>query len=201
MAMPGLSGASDRPQLAQSPGDGLGVVNSTRYENLDTSLPIKVLALDDTNHNLRLRDEMIVRLEGASYGLSDQADLELSFDTEVVQGHFESAQPSLGKLEAGTNTGVGRRSTDTGVDVEVNVWSSTQDSVLGGRKSAGGKRVVSQFRIFAILQDLRSGTRLWEGDVRAPLGQSDPERLSRSMIAPLIEALGRTVKHEPVELR
>ena len=186
---------------AEELSEGVGLLNTKMYHRLDSAVPIRVVALDDTNLNLDLRERMVRRLQDANFVLSEQAPLELTFDNEVVQGTFESAQPSLGRLEAGTSTGVGRRSTDTGVDVNVNVWSSTQDSVLGGRKSTGGKRMASQFRIFAVLQDRRSGTRIWEGDVRAMMTQSDLERLGRSMVIPLVDSLGQTVRRERIELR
>ena len=189
------------PASAEGLGDGVGVLNAKMYHPLDGAVPIRVVALDDTNLNLDLRERMVRQLQDAKFVLSEQAPLELTFDNEVVQGTFESAKPSLGRLQAGTSTGVGRRSTDTGVDVNVNVWSSTQDSVLGGRKSAGSKRLASQFRIFAVLQDRRSGTRIWEGDVRAAMTRSDLERLGRSMVVPLVDSLGQTVRREAVELR
>ena len=193
---------ADRPlQLAEGLSEGTGVLNTKSYHGIDTGRPVSVVALDDTDLNLKFRAQIIDQLRTAGYSVVDQADLELSFDNEVMQGAIESSGPSLGRLEAGTNTGVGRRSTDTGVDVNVNVWSSSQDSVLGGRKSGGSTRTASQLRVFAVLQDRRSGIRLWEGDARAVMSQSNPDRLGRAMVPPLVEALGQTVRREPFELR
>ena len=62
------------------------------------------------------------------------------------------------------------------------------------------KRKVSQYRVFVILENRRSGTRIWEGEARSPLSQSNPERVAQSMVAPLIDSLGETLRHETVEL-
>lgn len=187
--------------LAESDQSGVAMVNSQSYEVFDGAAAVKVVPENDSDLNLTFRSRMQDALRQSSRAVSDDGSLELLFDSSVVQGQFSTTKPSLGRLKAGTDTGLGNRSTDTGVDVEVNVWSSSQDSVLGGRKASDDKRVVNQFLITASLRDRRSGKRLWDGEVRSPMGQSDPERLGQAMIGPLIESLGRTVQNEIFQVR
>jgi hypothetical protein len=190
----GAARAGGTPQLSQAAPPVVGVVNTASYEPLDKSLPVKVLALNDTDLNLQIREQIADEMRHAAYRVTEPAALELSFDSSVEQGQFPARDLSLGHLEAGSER---RGKSDTGVDVEVNVWSSSQDSVLGGRKEAEGKRKVNQFHINAELRDLRSGTLIWRGDVLADMGLAGARQISAQLVAPLVASLGRTVRNEP----
>jgi len=194
--------AAERPggaaQLVQAPAPVVGVVNAASFEPLDRALPVTVQPLDDTDLNLQIRDQILAELRQGAYRVSDPAALELSFDSSVEQGRIPARELSLGHLDAGSEKDA---QSGTGVDVEVNVWSSSQDSVLGGRKEAEGKRKVSQFHINAELRSLRDGTLIWRGDVFADMDLSGPEQLSGQLVLPLVASLGRTVRNQPFGAR
>ena len=175
--------------------NAVGAVNSSAFEAFDSGRALKVVPLDDTDLNLQIRDQIVQELVRAAYGTSGEGQLELSFDTAVEQGQIPSRQLSLGRVEAGSELDA---QSDPGVDVEVNVWSSSQDSVLGGRKEAEGKRKTNQFRITAELRDVAARTLLWRGEVVSEMGLEQPEQLSAAMVGPLVDSLGRTVRNRPL---
>ena len=110
---------------------------------------------------------------------------------ETHPDFFERHAALLGRLEAGS---------DTGVDFRLNFWSSSQDSLLGGRQSKGETRAANVFHMNAVLRDRRSGKVLWQGDAYSEMIVPDEPRIARSMVRPLVTNLGRTVKGEPFEL-
>ncbi|MGF1609767.1 MAG: hypothetical protein ACFCUQ_10250 [Kiloniellales bacterium] len=184
---------SEAVQFAQA---GQGRVSSVLFHDLPPGFPVEVISFDDTEADLEIRGRFEEELQKAGHLVAGGAPLELSFTAEVMQGDLATRQPSLGRIGGGSEHDKGNRGSDTGVDVELNVWSSTQDSVLGGRQSRGGGGG-ARYHMTAQLRDRESGRVLWQGDAYCEMQGSDRLRLARSMVRPLVGAYGRSVKDEP----
>ena len=178
-----------------------GSVSSVLFHDLPAGLPIEVTVFDDTDTNLEIQARFAEELEKSGYLVAENAPLELSFTSEVIQGKLQEKTGSLGRIGASTEADRGTRGSDTGVDLEVNVWSSTKDSVLGGIQPQSGSSRQAQMHINALLRDRDSGQVLWQGDAFSAMVMSDERRLAGAMVKPLVDAFGRSVKDEPFQVR
>ena len=178
------------PALAQA-GGAPGVMKSVAYAPIAAEHSISVAPVDDTDLNLRIKDLFEGELTATGRATSDQAAVTLSFETRVIQGHFSEGLPDLARLQAGT---------DVGVDFQMNVWSSTQDSLLGGRQRKDEVRRANVFHINVVLRDQGSGEVLWQGDAFSEMVVPDELRIARSMVRPLVTNLGQTVTQEPFDI-
>jgi hypothetical protein len=111
----------------------------------------------------------------------------LLFESEVVPANLAPPPPSLGSA----------RLSDGGAEVNVNVWSSSQDSVLGGRQE-GAEAGANVFHINAVLRDRASGEVVWQGDGYYVLREPETERVARALVPPLVERIGQSVVREPL---
>lgn len=188
-------------QTAQAGAAGQGSLTATAYHAVPGGFPIEVRTFDDSAVNLDIQSRLIDALGRSGYLVEAGAPLELSFESEVIQGAVSTNRTSLGRVESSTNASTGNQGSSIGVDVQVNVWSSTQDSVLGGRQSAGGSGKHARFHINAVLRDRENGRVLWQADALGDLLTADEGRVARAMIEPLVEAFGQSVADRRFELR
>jgi len=169
---------------AQTASGGVGVVHAVSYREVPNPLSLSISLLDDSNLDLRIRDQMVASLERAKHSLGDDPLFELELSSEVRSGGFSAANPSLGRLSSDTD--------DT--RFEMNIWSSSLDSVLGGRHSDRERRTLSSFEIEATLRERSLGEVVWEGRaiVQGERGQVEP--YVPRMVESLVQSLGRTVR-------
>lgn len=169
-----------------------GMLTAQAFKETPESFTVSVSPYDDSGLNLRLKDDFEAQLRDSGRGrvaTSDEAGYLLLFESGVVPAEAVPRGPSLGSAQVGNE----------GVDVTVNIWSSSQDSVLGGRQDKGlvGSSV---FHIGVILRDRESGTVVWQGDAYHELDEPETERVARAMVAPLVEKIGQSVAREPFEI-
>lgn len=169
---------------AQTASGGLGVVHAVSYREVPNPLSLSITLFDDSNLDLRIRDQMVASLERAKYSLGDDPPFELELSSGVRSGSFSAANPSLGRLSSNTDNTL----------FQMNIWSSSLDSVLGGRHSDRERRTLSSFEIQATLRERSLGEVVWEGRaiVEAERGQVEP--YVPRMVESLVRSLGRTVR-------
>lgn len=175
---------STAPVLGNKP----GLLVTRVFKKPPEKLTVSVTPYDDSDLNLRLKQDFEAQLaaqDRARVETASGAAYLLLFETEVVPADAVPRGPSLGAANV----------TESGVDVNVNVWSSSKDSVLGGRQQDGdvGSNV---FHINAVLRDRGSGDVTWQGDAYYELSGPASERVARGMVAPLVQKLGQSVAHE-----
>ncbi len=108
---------------------------------------------------------------------------------------------ALGRWPDGQSIAVTPFADDAGVQLDLNIWSSSQDSLLGGRQKAGApSRKINLFHMNVVLGDRESGKTLWQGDAYCEMRTADPARIAGSMVAPLVASLGRSVKARPFDI-
>ena len=125
---PGSAGAGNGQtslQLAQLAANGApGIVTTASLDDLPEGLPIAVTPFDDNDLSLSVQARFEAALRAAGWPVSDSAPLTLSFETKVIEGRFTQAETSMGRFEADHD----------GMQLNLNIWSSNQDSLLGGRQ-------------------------------------------------------------------
>jgi hypothetical protein len=177
--------------LAQlGPNGAPGIVNSTAFGHVTPGLSVAVSPFDDTDLNLAVKTRFEEELERTSRTISEQAVLRLSFDTQVIQGRFSGDGPTLGRFEGDS---------ERGVHFEFNIWSSTKDSMLGGRQKRDSRKA-NVFHMNAELRDERTGKVLWQADAFCEMLTPDRLRIARSMVRTLVANLGRTAKSAPFDI-
>lgn len=178
-------------QVAQlGPGGAPGIVKSVAFVPLTASDAIMVRAFDDTALNLDLKARFETALTNSGRTVSLKAPLRLDFESEVIRGEIKAAGGTLGSFEGNTREGA---------RVVLNLWSSSQDSLLGGQRTEEVRKA-NVFHINASLRDTRSGRVIWQGDAYCALRGFEAESVAVSLVAPLVGSLGRTVTGEPFEI-
>jgi len=181
------------PQIAQlGPNGAPGVVRAVSFGPLPDAAAVTILAEEDDDLNNQIKDLLLRELAAEDRTVAADAPLELLFRSGQVESVVEGQRPSLGRLEAGT---------DRGVDFRMNVWSTNEDSVLGGRRQRQAGSRTNVFQISLTLRDRQTGKTLWQGDSYCEMLTGDKLRLSRSMLPPLVSQIGQTVKDAPFEIQ
>ena len=129
-------------------------------------------------------------LRGRSYQVDPSGGYEITLRARFEEGRYEDPQGNLGSVDVGTSGGSG---------FEVNVWSTSKDSLLTGRQSTGVKEA-PQLRIRATLRDLTSGRVQWRGEASGVLGNIDDEVAGRALGTALADAFGCAVLVENIPL-
>ncbi len=191
VVLPGDGVAQQAPAAEQTARPAPGMVTARTFRQPAEGFTVSVSPYDDSELNLKLKSDFEAALAGRWQAKATEeaaAAYLLLFEAEVVTGELAPKPPSLGSA----------RVDDEGAEVNVNVWSSTQDSVLGGRQEAApaGSNV---FHIGAVLRDRRSGEVAWQGDAYYVLSEPETERVARALVAPLVDKIGQSVAREPLE--
>lgn len=169
-----------------------GMLTTRAFSQPPQGLAVFVAPYDDSELNLKLQGDFEGRLAdklGARVTPERTASFLFLFESEVVPAEQAPGRPSLGSA----------RVDEGGAEVNVNVWSSSQDSVLGGRQQAG-ELGSSVFHINAVLRDKASGEVVWQGDAYYDLSGPETERVARALVAPLVDKMGQSVVREPLQL-
>ena len=179
-------------QLAQLASNGApGIVTTFARGELPDGLPIAVTPFTDDNLSLSVKARFEEALRAADRPVSETAPLTLSFETKVIKGRFTQDQARLGRFEAD----------EDGVQFNLNIWSSNQDSLLGGRQKADAtSRKANLLHMNVVLRDRETGKTLWQGDAYCEMLTTDQLRIANSMVAPLIANLGRSVTEQPFDI-
>ena len=192
VVLPGDVLAQQARAAEQAARPASGMVTVRTFRQPAGGFTVAVSPYDDSELNLKLKSDFEAALADrwqAKVTEEAAAAYLLLFEAEVVTGEQVPKAPSLGTA----------RVDDEGAEVSVNVWSSTQDSVLGGRQEAApaGSNV---FHIGAVLRDRASGTVAWQGDAYHVLKEPETERVARALVAPLVDKIGQSVAREPLEI-
>ena len=170
-----------------------GTVTARLLGKVPADPVVFVSPYDDSELNLKLQADFERRI--ADTGKARLATTEagagflLLFESEVVAADQVPHQANIGSA----------RVDQGGAEVNVNVWSNTQDSVIGGRQEEADPKS-SVFHINAVLRDQKSGEVVWQGDAYHVLREPGTERVARAMVLPLVKTMGETVARAPIEI-
>ncbi|NIA69508.1 hypothetical protein HBA54_12980 [Pelagibius litoralis] len=198
-------GQSINGEPGKSPANAVqapGMLTTRAFKKVSDSATVTVTPYDDNDLNLQLKADFESALAAQERTVTEaKTGLLLLFETKVIPAEQAPRRPSLGSVRAssGNERDLTRESEDSvEVEANVNVWSNTQDSVLGGRQEAQALGA-SVFHMNAVLRDQSNGEVLWQGDAYYELQTPDTERIARSMVPLLVDNLGKSAANEPFE--
>jgi len=184
-------------QEAAAPADTR--LNAFACEALPAPLRVDVEVLDNAERDLRFRDGFVARLRSAGVEVADNASLIMTLELRKVVEFERREGGELFELRAGQeNEDIGR---EGDLFMRGNVWSNRSDSVLGGRKRDPGQLSVDQLQITASVNRRDDGRCLWRGEVQHELDGEDADDAMQRLLPLLADALGKTVRDQPVKLR
>ncbi|MGP1255269.1 MAG: hypothetical protein ACTS10_12705 [Kiloniellales bacterium] len=163
-------------------------VIATLFSDAPPMLPVSVDVYDDSELNLQLRDDVIAALKARGVTVDPAGALLLMLDLQVRQGQMERTDPSLGQAQ--TSRG--------GAQVDVNVLSNTEDSLLGGQRSEPGVRILREglVTLSGQLRDQAENEVVWQGDASTSMDERGLEGLAPLLVDPLADSYGRTEDRE-----
>ncbi len=172
--------------LAQSPDAPLpGRTHAASYAPMPSGLTISVRPWDNNTANQRLKGKFTEALSQRGVALSETgAPLTLNFETEVESIAVPDGGPTLGQLQARNHES----------RVRLNFWSTTQDSLVTGRRGGDSGGGTVRYVLRATLDDQRSGHRLWQGQTSYDATSGDETTTFALMVPVLVEGLGQTVR-------
>lgn len=177
------------PAFAQSPNAKSGRINAFICEKLPQASIVDVQMLDDAPRYRQLREKFITELREDGIGVKTGAPLTLTIDLKTVRDSQSSDQHGVGELRLGR---------DGGVSLRGKLWSNSADSVLGGRNKSSRGYDTTLLLITASLNRRDDNRCIWQGELIHDLKGEDPDRTAYQFMAPLAEAIGKTVQNERV---
>lgn len=197
------------PPAAAAPpagaGDWTGELSATLLAPLPARPTFDVVIYDDTKENLAFRQAFLDALTRAGYQVGDKAAYTFSFATSVTwkQKHLKELQTEAVRkhpVESGeTTVPVGR---------ETEPWAEPEAMMFGDRRTTPplvAPRISNtendRLDISVTLRDEASGKVVWIADLALPLLEEDRPRIVRSIIGPIIGAIGRNANHEPFQVK
>ena len=162
-----------------------GELQAVSYREVSDRLSLSIILYDDTDLDLEIRDQMVAALEAAKHSVGVGPLFELELTSEFRPAALARRQPSLGELS----------SADGDVELQMNVWSTTQDSLIGGRQSEVGRRSGSMFEISAILREKSGSDVIWEGHAIVGSEREQAELFVPRMVEALVQNIGLSLIH------
>jgi len=164
---------------------GFGELTASSYEPFPDRAPIAVGLLDDSELNSRLRDDARAAIKASGRPLDHHSSLILYLSTEITGQDGKKKSGSFARLYGDS---------EHGVDLSLNVYSDTTDSLITGAKKEKPGRV-----IYRLIGEVRRGADvLWQGRVVTEESLGDTYRTFKPMVQTLVDALGETeVPEEP----
>ncbi len=176
-ALPAVVQAQDSPPP--------GRTHAAAYAPVPTELTVAVRPWDNSAANLRLKTNFTDAMAKRGVRLAEaDAPLMLNFETEVESLSAPEAGPTLGQVQSRNHES----------RVRMNFWSTTQDSLVTGRRDTAAGLSSVRYILRATLDDRRSGQRLWQGEASYTANPADETTTFALMVPVLVENFGQTVR-------
>lgn len=182
-----------------------GEFSSSKLLAIPAKPVFDVVIYDDTEQNLAFRKEFLAALRKAGYRTSDKAPFEFSFATSITW-----RERRIREYER-------QQRRQHPVDIEEATFPDRFDPVYGnepGSRLFGDRRTRAPRTLPSIsnadqdrldisveLRDRKSGEIVWTADLALPLLEFDRPRITRSIVGPIIKAVGRNVIREQFDVR
>lgn len=179
--------------------DAPGRLSSYFCGTMPANLSVEVVLLDNADANLRIKNAFVDRLRRQGVAVQPGAALTLTLEIAAVR-EFEER----GKEESLIELRVGQANRELGqqgdVDLRGSVWSSSQDSLVGGRRKGPASLAVNRVRLTASLNRRADGHCLWQGEAIHELNGREVEPVAMALVPSLVGAFGKTVPPRPISI-
>jgi hypothetical protein len=177
-----------------------GQLNAISSKPIPNGRVLAVRPLDDSDESMAIAAKFERELKARGYQVEPKAELTLTFEIldELGAYTFTNKRYFLDvQGQKGTSTGT------EGSEARLNVFDSKTGGILN--EGQGGTKIVTptKYRLKATIDGPAQAGRIeryWQGWATGNLGAATNESLIGAMVAPLVEALGKTVKNESFPL-
>lgn len=176
------------PAAAQPASTGEARMGAVALEPVTKDVAFKVELADNAEIDLRLEGELRDLLAARGWTSNKGAAWTLTLTTTEVTG--DAPGSSLGEVRVDNDI----------VRMRMNLWSSTRDSVLGGRTGAEPATLERLLRLELELRDATDKV-AWSGRAETTARGTDPYRIYRQMLPRLVDRLGQTAEAEAFPIR
>jgi hypothetical protein len=160
---------------------------------------------DDTDQNLEFRRVFLGALSRSGYQVRDEAPYFFSFSTSITWQ--EKRQREL-QTERIRKYPVERDEATIPLGREQEYQGNPETRMFGDRRTTPpliapkiSNKEHDRLDITVVIRERASNKVLWTADLALPLLEDDRERIVRSIIGPIIGAIGRDTSHVPFEIK
>lgn len=168
--------------LAQ--GDNV-VARASLYKPLQFGFPYSIRLYEDTRAGRVAVDALADELQGKGVFIDPEGVFRIDLSVERVSAAFDQAGGDLGYV------GTGER----GLELTMNIWSSRQDSLLGGRQQKGRTTSEPLIHLNAIVRDNETREVIWQGDALAPIVRADEEGAALEAAEAMAQVFGKSATY------
>lgn len=176
------------PAAAQPASTGEARLGAVTLEPVSKDVALKVEIADNAEIDLRLEGELRELLASRGWTSNKGPAWTLTLTTTEVTGDVPGS--SLGEVRVDNDI----------VRMRMNLWSSTRDSVLGGRTGAEPATLERLLRLELELRDATDKV-AWSGRAETTARGTDPYRIYRQMLPRLVDRLGQNADAEAFPIR
>ena len=170
-----------------------GVITAVTYREITDRISVVVDLYDDSDLNRLILESMIRSLHHAKHTIGGRPLFELSFSSHFHSPVYFKRDPDLGEISFGTNIIPHR--------LEMNVWSSSRDSLMTGRRGRSRRTGQYDFEIHASLRERSLGRVVWEGTAVAYVEWAKAADAVPIMVDALVGNLGRNAHSKKFPLK
>lgn len=181
---------------SQAQGFGEGLMNAISYKALPEGAVFSVQPMDNSDQNMRVKQEFENLLRRKGYGVSDDAPLVISFETrDEIGGYTTRNKRAVLELQA-------RGGREGGEDARMrfNLFDSNTGGMFNSGKGETTVMSPSQYRLDVSIDSRETGKRHWQAWTVANLEQSDSTLLILGMLPEMVGNIGKKIKSHIVEL-
>ncbi len=174
------------------------IVNAVAFRPVPDGIAVALQTLDDSAINTAASEEFENRLRKAGRAIAPKAPLIFTIEVTTVEGAWsDEGRRTVLELSSHGETPIGDNQ-----KIRLNLYDSAQGGIINRGEGDRGTNIVTRgkHRLEATLDERDGGRRLWQGWIETGMDRQDDLALIRSMVGPLIERLGQTVRRESVDL-
>jgi hypothetical protein len=182
-----------------------GELSSSVLTPLPARPAFDVVIYDDSEQNLAFRRAFLDALARSGHATGDSAAYVFSFATGIT---WKAKRAQEVQSERIRKYPVERGETTVPVGREAEAAADPDTRMFGDRRTTPpliaphiGNAERDRLDISVTLRERASGKVMWIADLALPLLQDDRARIVRSIIGPIIGAIGRNADHEPFEVK
>jgi len=170
-----------------------GVVFAVACGEVPRPLGVEIALEDDSRESLALRDALEALLAKQGVRSGPESGVRLTLETALMREGERRKGFDMGEFRRGNQS-------DQRTQFRVNLWSSSADSLITGRRQQIEAGAIDEIRVAITLNDKASGRCLWQGEALYDLKGADPWPVAERLLPRLIERFGRGADRDPIRL-